>query len=422
MNKQKFKATTMPTNLIMNEKCLSSPSADVRELFSNYWKELELYEEEHKSHEKNLESYESYPTYIDLGMGMPKPEMFFPELEAQDEFNKGQKSLRAEYQHQAGQQHLRKVIAQYERKRTGISYTKDNIMLVSGGLRGFSIVAESLAKTKKDTHFVGIVPTYPLLAGEVCNISETFGCKQPSAILPNDRNAFQITFEEVDRYIEPNTALYLTNPNNPTGRYVPSDVMLKIIKKCEEVNAHIILDQACDLPLTQSVDKNVWSDSPVIIRVISLSKTYLLAGYRLGYIVAHPDKITKLAKDYAFSDGNAPCVANKAIIKYLNNDRLGPFISSVSHRKVKLTLDLLADFDTVTNIIEPEACYYVFLKVNTSMCSWCIFQALLEQGVNIVPGCLFGIHKEPWIRICCGREDEVLFDHLDKLKKALCKL
>src|SRR2546428_1654866 len=139
-----------------SSRIISMTNMDVRRTFLNYWQELERCSD-----------------WVDLGMGMPSAQIFFPALAAQQEFIAGQRAWQGAYQPQTGAPHLRETFAKCEARCTGIAYTADNIMVVSGALRGFSLVVDCLANNK--THFVEIVPTYPILAGQVRHVTEKLG-------------------------------------------------------------------------------------------------------------------------------------------------------------------------------------------------------------------------------------------------------
>jgi aspartate/methionine/tyrosine aminotransferase len=383
----------------ISKENLHAQNVDIRSLFLNYWEELEI-----------------YPNYVDLGMGMPPLSMFQAVLETHEELLKGRQKFRIDYQHQAGDPLLREAISRFENEQMQTNYTSENMMLVSGALRGFSLVLDCLVK--EGTHIVEIVPTYPLCAGQVRNILE----KRRgliTTIIPEDIDTFQITFDEIEPHIQSSTIIYLTNPNNPTGLYLSKELLSSIVTTCENKGAYIIIDQACDIPLNHALDDNSYLNSPSVIRIRSLSKNFLLAGVRIGYIVASPQLIKIFSNSFSFSDGNAPRIANEVIIKYLNNSQLMPFISKVTNHKVEITLKKLAECGSILSVVKPEACFYIFLKINYSNNSWMLFKELISQGINVVPGCLFGVHSAPWIRLCCGREDQILIDHLDKLSKTL---
>jgi aspartate/methionine/tyrosine aminotransferase len=395
----------MPNQALLqntSENYLRTGDADIQNLFLNYWKELD-----------------KHPGYLDLGMGMPTLSMFQPVLELQKELFKGRQTLRTEYQHQAGDPSVREAISRFESEQIKTNYTSENIMLVSGALRGFSLVLDCLVK--EDTNLVEIVPTYPLCAGQARNVLEKRGGSL-TTILPKDTDTFQVTFDEIRDRIQPSTIIYLTNPNNPTGLYLPKDLLSKIVMTCEEEGAYLVIDEACDIPLFDSSNDSSYLNSSSVIRIRSLSKNFLLAGIRVGYIVASPQLIKIFSDSFSFSDGNAPCIANEIIIKHLNDPLLMPFISKVTRHKVELALKKLEECNSIVSVVKPDACFYIFLKVNYDNDSWSLFKELISKGINVLPGSLFGVHSAPWIRLCCGREDHLLIEYLDQLGKALDSL
>jgi aspartate/methionine/tyrosine aminotransferase len=378
----------------------STHNTDVRSLFLNYWKEVER-----------------HPNCIDLGMGMPPLSIFESALgnAKGSVLEKGR--WRVEYQHQAGDKLLREALSSFESTQIGVTYTPENIMLTSGALRGFSLALECLVK--EETKIVEIVPTYPLCAGQARKV---VGENSVITITPKDTETFEIKYEEIELYIQPNTIIYLTNPNNPTGRYVSDDFLYRLVESCEREGAYLIIDQASDIPFSHSSKDDSYLASPSVIRIRSLAKNYLLAGLRVGYIVAHPHLINLFSESFSFSDGNAPCIANDLIIGYLKDPHLLPSIANIVKYKVDVALKELNKCPSIVRTIRPEGCFYIFIEIKYSYDSWCLFKELVTRGINVLPGCLFGVHTAPWIRICCGREDRVLVKHIEQLNRILSSL
>lgn len=388
--------------LVMNTHTVRSPvnNHDIRSLFLNYWKVLER-----------------HPDCVDLGMGMPPLSMFESVLGSLDDSNIGHSKWRVEYQYQAGDMLLRKAISKFESDQIGCEYIPENIMLTSGALRGFSLSLDCLVE--ENTKIVEIVPTYPLCAGQARKV---VGKDSVITVTPKDTKTFQFDFEEIASHIQPSNIIYLTNPNNPTGLYVPNDLLFKVVEACEQQGAYLIIDQASDISLTCSMKDESYLYSPSVIRIRSLAKNYLLAGLRIGYMIAHPRLISLFSDSFSFSDGNAPCIANDTIIRYLEDDQLLPSIANIVSHKVDLALTELQKSSSILNIIRPEGCFYIFIKVKYPYDSWHLFKDLVAEGVNVLPGCLFGVHTDAWIRLCCGREDKVLIDYTKKLKSVLERL
>lgn len=80
--------------------------------------------------------------------------------------------------------------------------------------------------------------------------------------------------------------LFLCNPNNPTGKLIPKDFLKAVIKKCEETNTCLLVDE-CFLPFLSREDEHTLlrKKSSRLIRLRAFTKIYGMAGLRLGYAV-----------------------------------------------------------------------------------------------------------------------------------------
>ena len=154
-----------------------------------------------------------------------------------------------------------------------------------------------------------------------------------------------------------------------------------------------------------------------MIRIRSFSKDLLLAGVRIGYILASEDIIQRLSNRYMFSDGNAPVIVNAAIKRFLADPI--PVLSGIKvycEERKKHSINILDRMGLFDTVVKPEACYYLLAKAKPSMGSWEVFTRLLDNGLNIVPGVLFGLPKhEAWLRICFARDIETLDIGLAKI-------
>ena len=326
------------------------------------------------------------------------------------------------YQHQAGQSEIRDTLSHYETQRSGVEHSPKNIMVVSGSLRGFSLTVDTLFP--KGVTFFEIVPTYPLLSGYLHYVTSRRNIYHTKKIYPNDRTNYIVTLDEVLPHVAENSVFVLTNPNNPTGLYFR--FMEKFVATCVEKNAYVIIDEANDIPHNSGAyaSQKLGNIHDNVIRIRSFSKTNFFAGFRLGYIVSGEKTISVLANRYAFSDGNAPVVLNDVIAElYKNSSEWESELSRTVREKVEFAIACLSNHSEIEHIIMPEASYYLFLKIRKPISSWQLFLLLLEQGVNVVPGILFGIdNNAPWIRICCAREYDYLKEALAALVSTISSL
>ena len=95
----------------------------------------------------------------------------------------------------------------------------------------------------------------------------------------------------------PGDALWLCNPNNPTGDALPRECVLALLQRAEAAGARLIVDEAfIEYCPEHSVADQV-ADHPALVVLGSLTKVLAIPGIRLGYLAAHPAVIGKLSPD-----------------------------------------------------------------------------------------------------------------------------
>ncbi len=128
-----------------------------------------------------------------------------------------------------------------------------------------------------------VAPTfseYEEAAGLVGSAIEYFRLTEEENFRPSDK-----ILDSIHRDID---LVFICNPNNPTGITVKKDLMIKIAEKCRDENAVLVVDE-CFLELTEEEENSSLmgeikhSDNVIILR--AFTKTYAMAGLRLGYIV-----------------------------------------------------------------------------------------------------------------------------------------
>ncbi|MFA6642145.1 MAG: histidinol-phosphate transaminase [Methanomethylophilus sp.] len=118
-------------------------------------------------------------------------------------------------------------------------------------------------------------------------------------LLPEDD--FRIDTERLSVALRqhPYKALYLCNPNNPTGRVEPREKVLGIVKECADLNILVFLDETLlDLvPNAASVScAAMVNEYPNLVVASSLTKSFAIPGLRIGYGVAVPEFIAEMEK------------------------------------------------------------------------------------------------------------------------------
>lgn len=110
------------------------------------------------------------------------------------------------------------------------------------------------------------------------------------------QNGFLLT-ERILSDITPDTdAVFICNPNNPTGRVTDAALMLEIIERCREVNAKVIVDE-CFIGFThsESVIRHIGEYKNLLV-LRAFTKLYSMAGLRLGYLVGDEQLLHDIAQ------------------------------------------------------------------------------------------------------------------------------
>ena len=114
---------------------------------------------------------------------------------------------------------------------------------------------------------------------------ETVDCDVQRFFL-REENDFAVTDGFVDAIDDSTDAVFLCQPNNPTGQVTPLAVVQKLLRRCADCGAVLVVDE-CFLDFLAARDaltaKTVLRDAPNLIILKAFTKLYAMAGVRLGY-------------------------------------------------------------------------------------------------------------------------------------------
>ena len=224
-------------------------------------------------------------------------------------------------------------------------------------------------------------------------------------------------------------ALILCNPSNPCGKVFSREELLCIAALAEKYDAWVVTDEVYEHIVYAPWEHVYFASLPGMwertISCSSLSKTYSITGWRLGYTIAPPEATDRIKKVHDFLTVGAAAPLQEAAVTGL---RFGPeyyeelLAAYTGKRELFLRgLDALRIPHT-----EPQGAYYVLLDISEfgfgSDLDFCETLAR-EVGVGAVPGSSF--FREPvnhLIRLHFAKKDETLHEALDRLESLRRKL
>jgi L-glutamine---4-(methylsulfanyl)-2-oxobutanoate aminotransferase len=210
-------------------------------------------------------------------------------------------------------------------------------------------------------------------------------------------------------------AIIVCNPANPSGRVFTRPELELIAGLAEEADAFVITDEVYEHILYAPHEHVYFASLPGMakrtISCSSLSKTYSITGWRLGYIIAAPEVIAGARKVHDFLTVGAAAPLQEAAIAGLElPDSYYLDLQTAYTKKRELFLGYLRRAGL--RFSEPEGAYYVLVDISdfghgsdTAFCEWLISTI----GVAAVPGSSF--FKEPvhdYIRFHFAKREETL--------------
>ena len=219
--------------------------------------------------------------------------------------------------------------------------------------------------------------------------------------------------------------LLVNAPNNPTGWSLMRDEQRAILDHCrgtgtwivaDEVYERLYFDGACAASFSDIADQD---DRLVIAQ--SFSKSFLMTGWRLGWLVCPPRLIDAVAKLIEFNTSCAPVFVQRGGLAALAH--ADAFVPALVERQRACRDRLLADLARLPQIITapPPGGMYVFLRVAGEADSLAFAKRLVaEAGLGLAPGIAFGAEGEGWLRWCfASRRPERLSVGVERLQGAL---
>ncbi|KAA9017082.1 threonine-phosphate decarboxylase CobD [Niallia endozanthoxylica] len=144
-----------------------------------------------------------------------------------------------------------------------------------------------------------------LLSGKKVMIVEPAFSEYKKACLVNNcdvsyyrlSDGWEIHLDDLIGKLQGMDAVFLCNPNNPTGMYYKTSILLPLLKACKHENCFLIIDEAFyDFTAEYEPLVPFLKDFPQLILMRSMTKVFAIPGLRLGYLMADGGLIEKLSE------------------------------------------------------------------------------------------------------------------------------
>jgi aspartate aminotransferase len=345
------------------------------------------------------------PNAINLGLGQPD---FDTPMHIKEAAKEALDAGFTGYTPNKGYPELIDAIARYYRQY-GVHASQEQIICTSGGSEALHLAFEALVNPGDEVIIPdpGFVAYSPLtrVAG---------GVPISARITAND--GFRLQPSTVADCITAKTkVLVINSPANPTGAVQRYDELKAFVELANDHDFYIISDEVYDKILYVGEHVSAGNiDSDRVIVVNSVSKTYAMTGWRLGYAIAPDMIIDEMLKVHQYIQACAPSISQKAAFTALN----GPQESVKSMlNEFRVRRDaVMQHLKGIAECVTPEGAFYVFPRFFTSDTSLEFTKKLAQKGVIVVAGSSFGRFGEEHIRISYAASQQAI-DHAFKIIK-----
>ncbi|HSR61929.1 MAG TPA: aminotransferase class I/II-fold pyridoxal phosphate-dependent enzyme [Gammaproteobacteria bacterium] len=302
------------------------------------------------------------------------------------------------YTMDAGLPELLETLAEYYGKRYKRKLIPENILVTTGATEAIYLALTATSAPGRefivpDPSFMLYAPLIRMNGGVVKSIPTT------------PENNHQLDPQEVIDAISMDTyAIVLNSPSNPTGTVYPRETVEAIIEEAAYRGVYVISDEVYDHLIYDNMTYpsvlSCCSDLDHVMVISSFSKTFSMAGMRIGWLIASQGAIKKLRRYHMFTTtvANTPCQWGG--VEALGGDRsfVDNMIREYSRRRDRL-VDLIEETPHLTGY-KPEGAFYLFPSlpegVNGSNIA---LRMLRETGVCTIPGETFGESSSNALRI-----------------------
>ncbi len=297
------------------------------------------------------------------------------------------------YTEACGLRELRRKLSEHYRDTYGVDVPWERIFITVGSSSAFFLTL--LAAFDAGERVALVEPCYPAYR----NVIQAMGL-EPVLLKGGFDNHFQPSVAMIEALEQPVQGIVVGSPSNPTGTVIPEAQFRELLDYCRERNITVISDEIYHGMVYEGEAISALSHDQNTIILNSFSKYYLMAGWRLGWVVA-PQALQRsyesLLQNFFVSP---PSLAQHAALKVFEcTDELDATVD-----EYRINRDVILDTLTqlgVTRICPAEGAFYIYANVShLTEDSAVLCREMLEQAhISAVSGHDFDTnHGHEWVR------------------------
>ena len=326
------------------------------------------------------------------------------------------------YSHNLGLPELRGAISTYMSAHHG-PIGMDRLAVTSGGVNALMLAMQQLIDAGDEV--VAVTPVWPNLTAQPAILGARVKCV---ALRPVN-GVWTLDMEALLAAVTSATKVLIINaPNNPTGWTLTREEQQRIVAHCRSTGTWILADEVYERLYYESTGNgcapsflDVTAPDDRLVVVHSFSKSFLMTGWRLGWLVMPPAMTQHMGKLIEFNTSCASVFTQRAgVVALQRTDEVTPQV--VAHLKTcRDTLIPLLQAIPGIQVAPARGGMYAFFKLDGFADSLATAKRLVvEAGLGLAPGDAFAPEAQGWLRWCFASKDpQRLVEGVARLNKWL---
>ena len=312
------------------------------------------------------------------------------------------------YAHNLGLPELRQAVSDYMSHLHG-PIGVDRLAITSGGVNALMLAAQALIDAGDEV--VAVTPVWPNLTAQALVMGAQLTCLPLRPV--NGR--WQLDLPALKASITAKTRVLIVNsPNNPTGWTLSQDEQAEILAHCRSTGTWVLADEVYERLYFENDTANGCAPSFLdvahaddrLVVVHSFSKSFLMTGWRLGWLVMPAAMTHHMGKLIEFNTSCASVFTQRAGVAALQNTAdITPRV--VAHLKAcRDTLVPLLQAVPGVQLAPAKGGMYAFFKLEGHPDAVTTAKRLVaEAGLGLAPGEAFAPEAAGWLRWCFASQD-----------------
>ena len=352
---------------------------------------------------------------INLAQGFPE---FDPPVEILNRLQEISLTGPHQYSITCGAKNLREAIAKKHEKLTGnTTNPEENVVVTCGGTE--AMMASMMAITNPGDKVIIFSPFY-----ENYKADAILSGAEPIFVKLNPPN-FDFDIDELENAFKQNPkAIILCNPSNPSGKVFTREELQIIADVAEKYDTYVVTDEVYEHIVYKPYVHTYFASLPKMkdrtITTTSLSKTYSITGWRLGYTIANKEITQAIKSVHDFLTVGAAAPLQEAAIVGLNfGDEYYEKLQEKYTHKRDIFLNGLKEIGL--DFYSPQGTYFVMVDISKfkrkSDYDFCV-ELSQKIGVTPVPGSsFFKDDNNDYVRFHFAKNNDTLIEAINRLRK-----